>query len=433
MTYRSSTPSRIWRPHIPRRKVRVRRATCLLLPLLAIAACAARIGDASVNARIHYYGQRLGGPSTYPAYARLGIAYAEKARITGRTAHYLDAAAYLDRSLAMQRNYEALLGLAGVSLALHRFPEALAYAQESVATSPGDPTAQGALFDAELGLGNDCEATKILNHMPEQSFGRLVRLAALREYHGEGAAALRDVEQACALLETNPTPAPVTTRAWCGVRMGALYLASCDAEKARTQYDHALATLPRYAFAQEHLAELEVAEGKTDEAMRRYQDLLATAPEPRYRLQLAVLYDTAGRPDDAAEQRTLARAELLHRAAQDVRDAWHELAMLEAESPATVGEALRWAEKDWRNREDAHAADALAWALFRHGDVGKAEASVDRALAPGGASPTILLHAAIIRRGTGHADDARALFARALACPAALTPAERRLAEQASP
>ena len=60
-----------------------------------------------------------------------GLAYAEKARITGRTTHYLDAAAYLDRSLAMQRNYEALLGLAGVSLALHRFPEALAYAQRN--------------------------------------------------------------------------------------------------------------------------------------------------------------------------------------------------------------------------------------------------------------------------------------------------------------
>jgi len=404
-----------------------------LLSLLAIAACAPRLGDASVNARMHYYAQRLGGPSTYPAYARLGLAYAEKARITGRTTYYLDAAAYLDRSLAMQRNYEALLGLAGVSLALHRFPEALAYAQESVATSPGDPAAQGALFDAELGLGNESEATTILNHMPAGSFGRLVRLAALREYHGEGAAALHDVEQACALLETNPTPAPVTTRAWCGVRLGALHLASCDSEKARAQYGQALTILPGYALAQEHLAELAAAEGKTDEAMRQYRDLLARTPEPRYRLQLAALCETAGRSDDAAEQRTLARAELQRRATQDVRDAWHELAMLEAESPTTAGEALRWAEKDWRNRQDPHAADALAWALFRHGDAGKAEASVDRALAPGGASPTILLHAAIIRRGSGHADDARTLVARALTCPAALTPAERRLAEQATP
>ena len=39
-----------------------------------------------------------------------------KPRATGRTSFYLDAARHLERSLAMQRNYEALLGLSGVAL-----------------------------------------------------------------------------------------------------------------------------------------------------------------------------------------------------------------------------------------------------------------------------------------------------------------------------
>ena len=41
----------------------------------------------------------MGGPSTYPSYARLGLAYAEKARATGRMSCYLDAALQLERSL----------------------------------------------------------------------------------------------------------------------------------------------------------------------------------------------------------------------------------------------------------------------------------------------------------------------------------------------
>jgi tetratricopeptide (TPR) repeat protein len=416
------TPSRTSRRRIPRRKLRG-VAGLLALSLLTVPVLAAHAGDSSLDARIRYYRARLGGRSTYPAYARLGLAYAEKARVTGRTPYFLDAARSLERSLAMQRNYEALLGLAGVSLALHRFPESLGYAREALETSPGDPAARGAVFDAELGLGHVDEAAKVLDGMPADSFAHLVRRAALHEYRGEIAAALRDAERACALPQTEPRQE--ATRAWCEVRLGALHLASCEPETARTHYGRASASV----LGREHLAELDAAEGKPRDATARYRDLVAAVPEPRYRLQLAALYDAAGKSRDAADQRERARAELLRRAAEDVRDAWHELAVLQAERPETAADALRWAEKDWRNRQDVHAADALAWASLQHGDAERAATIADLALAPGGRSPTLLLHAAIIRLRTGRAAEARALFERALACPAALTPLERRLAD----
>jgi tetratricopeptide (TPR) repeat protein len=392
------------------------------LPAFALAQQARDFPDA----RIHYYRQRLGGRSTYPAYARLGLAYAEKARLTGRTEYNLDAARYLERSLAMQRNYEALLGLAGVSLALHRFPEALSHAREATETSPSDLAALGSLFDAQRGLGNDAEAEQTLARMPPQSFAYAVRLATVREGRGETAAALRTVEGACAFPEM--AAAPAVTRAWCEVRMGALRLASCEPDKARAHYGRALSLVPGYFLAREHLAALEAAEGRTRRAIQRYRDLLAAVPEARYRLQLAALCDMAGQSREADAERRQARAALLRRAADDIRDAWHELAGLEAEGAGTAAEALRWAEKDWQNRKDVHAADALAWASLQQGDAHKAEAVIERALAPGGASPTILLHAAMIRLRTGHANAARDLFGRALACPAVLTPRERRLA-----
>jgi tetratricopeptide (TPR) repeat protein len=408
--------------------VLARPSLLLALSLLWLPACALGQppGD-SPDARIHYYRQRLGGRSTYPAYARLGLAYAEKARLTGRTEFNLEAARYLEQSRAMQPNYEALLGLAGVSLALHRFPESLRHAREATETSPSDPAALGALFDAQRGLGNDAEADQALSRMPRESFAYAVRLATVREGRGETASALRDLERACALPETAAGPA--MTRAWCEVRMGVLRLASCEPEKARAHYGRALSLVPGYFLAREHLAELEAGEGRTGQAMERYGELLVAVPEPRYRLQLAALHDMAGEAREADAERRQARAELLRRAADDVRDAWHELAELEAEDAATAGEALRWAEKDWRNRKDVHAADALAWASLQHGDARKAEAVIARALASAGASPIILLHAAMIRLRTGHADAARDFHVRALACPAALTPRERRLAD----
>jgi tetratricopeptide (TPR) repeat protein len=407
----------------------------VILPLLAsawlggVVGCTEPPADSGPDARIAYYRERLGGPSTYPAHARLGLAYAERARATGRLSDYQEAGRLLERSLAWQRNYEALLGLSSVSLALHRFPEALAYAREAVETLPGDPAAQEALFDALLGSGDHRAAAQVLARMgTRRGFGQCVREAALAEYRGESAEALRQVEQACALPEA--TRAPIATRAWCRLRQGALELALCRPEAARRAYQRALELLPGSAPAREHLAELDAAEGNSEEALALLVQPSADA-EPQERLLLADLYDSAHQPERAAEERRRARSELLERAAEDVRDAWHELALLEAADPKTAGEAVRWAKLDWENRKDVHAAEALAWSWSQHGNASQAEEALQSALAPGGASASLLLRGALIRSRGGRADQARALFDRALSCPAALTPEDRLLAAQA--
>jgi tetratricopeptide (TPR) repeat protein len=220
---------------------------------------------------------------------------------------------------------------------------------------------------------------------------------------------------------------PVTTGAWCQLRQGALQLALCRPDEARAAYRRSLRILPKYSLAGEHLAELDAAEGNPQQAVSFYQDQIAITPEPRYRMALADLYDSARQPLRAQEQRRRARTELLSRVAQDVRDAWHELALLEAADRNTAAEAVRWADKDWQNRNDVHAADALAWAWSQHGNRSKAEAALTEALAPGGASASLLLHAALIRWRAGRADEARALIDRAVVCPVALTPQERWL------
>ncbi|MGH9600747.1 MAG: tetratricopeptide repeat protein [Terriglobales bacterium] len=384
----------------------------------------------TADARIRYYRSRLGGRGTYPIYARLGLAYAQRARETGQARDYDAAARYLQRSLAFQHNYEALADMAAVELARHKFPEALRFAQEAADTMPGDPEAQGLLFDSHLALGDHQRAATVLETSfgRQQSFAMLTRLANLREYRGDLEGALAAEEMACSLAETEGLPG--VTRAWCAVRMGALFVRLCRAEAAEAAYQRALALFPRYYLAREHLAELRAAQGRRKEAIGLYRELLRNLADPRYRLALADLYELEGQSGAASRKRRTAMKELQGLARNGSRAHLQELVVLLLEPPQAEREAVRWAERDWENRRDLHAAAGIAWAYFHSGRLREAESLLDRALAPGGAPPGALLRAARIRHSLGHHTEARTLLGRALACPLALSPSELVAAQQ---
>ncbi len=384
------------------------------------------------DARIQFYRLRLGGPATYPAYAQLGLAYLQKARNTGRAGDYAEAERHLQQSLDYQRNFEALRGLAALHLARHQFREALRTAQEAADALPSDLETQGLLFDTHLALGDQQKAAEIVEKMlqAQMGFESLSRLAALRESQGNFSGALRVMGQACLQAEAEQRPADVL--AWCQVRVGSIYLATCDAVQARHRYERALLILPDFTFAREHLAELRVAQGNHAEAIALYRELLAEFPRMEYRLALADLLALTGRNGEASRERRLAAAEL-RLSAESSRAGWRPLALLLLEDPATAEEGLRWAERDWENRRDAFAADTLAWAYLRNKRPDEAWQILEpvvRLEASGGGAPFLLLHAAQVQLALGRAAEAGRFLEKALACPVRLTPAEQVLAEQ---
>ena len=376
------------------------------------------------DARIAYYRARIGGPGTYPAYARLGMAYISKAKETGEAKYYEDATEYLLKSLSYQPNFEALLGAANAFSERHEFKKALGYAEEAAATMPSDLDAQGALFDVYLAVGEVEKAEEKVQAMLRlaHGFAALTRLTALHAYRGEMAKAVEAMTKA--RDAANVERLSPSTRAWAEVRLGSLLVMNCEEAKARAAYGRALKIVPGYFFAHEHLAELDAAEGKLDAAISTYRDLLKKRFEPLYALDIADVYDANGDSKSAKRYREQARDTLNRSVRAGSKANLRLLAVLLVDEGDRV-EGLRLAEIDWQNRQDIIAADTLAWAYFRNGKTTEAVAMVERALKSGTKDPRISLHAAEIYLSTGRSDSARSLLQLLRNCSLALGPSDQ--------
>lgn len=381
--------------------------------------------------RIAFYKARLGGRGTYPAYARLGAAYLQKARETGDTTDLDLADRHLRKSLEFQRNYEAIRWLAVVSLTQHRFREALQYAKEAAETMPSDLECRGVLSDVHMALGNTEEAIAIVDKMAASSrrFSSLARIASIRQYEGKLTDAIAAMQDACAAAERERLPRE--TAAWCQVQLGSMLVARCNPGEAEEAYKRALGHLPGYFLAAEHLAELRSAQGQTSQAIREYKSLLERRPDPRYRIALSELYELNGDKQRGAEEREKATAELRESSHRGSKADWPALVSALLHDPKTAPEALLFAQKDWEERQDWNAADSLAWAYYKNDRHEEACAIIEPFLNARLKQPRLMVHGALICIKLHRMDKARALIREALACPLPLTPLEHAEARKA--
>lgn len=388
-------------------------------------AAGASMASASTEAKIAFYRARIGGRSTYPAYARLGMAYEQKARETGNPEFHEEAVRHFRTSLHYQHNFEALWGIASALSERHKFSEALPYATEAADAMPSNLEALGILFDIHLALGNEPEAAAIADRMVHAlaGFQAYTRLAALRQYKGDYSGALEE------MIKARDSALPASTRAWIEVRIGSLHVFQGETPEARVAYEQALKLVPDYFFAQEHLAELEAAQGHWKAAEQLFQRLMSTRPEPQYRLALAEIFQQLNASRNASEEEQKALDELKDAATAGAQDVFRPLALLLLQNQSGAAEGLRWAEKDWEVRKDALTADTLAWAYCRNDRCAEALPLSERALKTGSKEPAILLHGAVIRSRVGLNSEARTLFQQAMQRLFAMGPAERKLVQ----
>jgi tetratricopeptide (TPR) repeat protein len=389
-----------------------------------------RASTKSAAERIAFYRARIGGPGTYPIYARLGLAYLDRFRETKKTRDWDEAVKALRRSLEYQPNYEAHVGLAMTLSERHHFAEALPHAEEARRAMPADIDTAGTLFDVHLALGNIEVADKLLQEMlrAERGFHASSRLAALREAQGDIRAALDAMREARdEAVRTKLAPRIV---AWTEVRLGVLHVANCEAQEARGAYERALRILPAYGYAREHLAQWNAAQGQWTEAARIYRELLKPDPSPAYRLALAEALEVQQQTAAAERERTKARAAMAAPERAREKDQFRPLALFHLDE-GNLAEGLRFARLEWEVRQDALAADTLAWAHFRNGEIAEAEKLARRAVQSGNKSPALLLHAGIILCRAGDVAAGRPFIEQALACPLAFLTAERKLAAEA--
>lgn len=366
-------------------------------------------------------------PGDWVAWAGLGIAYVERARITTDPTYYPKAQGAVERSLALRPhdNAEALVARAALANARHDFTAARRDARAAATVNPFDADAFAALADAETQLGHVEAATiavqRLLDLRPGLS--AYARASYDLEQRGQIAVANELMRQAlAAALDPHDV-------AFCRNQLGDLAFNGGDLAGAEREYRAGLIADPSSMPLRRGRARAAAATGNLPIALAGYAELTRQAPTPTYLLEYAELLRLAGRDRDATAQVELARAAYQVFIANGGVDGLTGAALGEAAN--RPGEAVAAAQAEWARRQHADVADALGWALHLAGRDTEALGYARRAAGSGARSAGYAYHLGLIELALGDRAAARADLSRALQLNPYFSPLGAPLARQA--
>ncbi len=373
------------------------------LPLTGSAATTVALREAAADGPVlRFLEERVRqDPLDFPAWNRLAVACVRRMRETGDLAWLERAARAAKASLAAvpeTLNPGGLAALALTELESHRFTEALSSAERAFAIDPRDTSALATAGDAQMELGNYSEAADIYDRLSAEAESPplLARRARLAELRGDDDLALELLARAG------------NEDGWYRLRRGEMAFRRGRFEEAEAEY---LAAPDTFAKA-DHLAELRAAQGRTDEAIAAYRDLIAQVERPELLHALGDLLAFTGDAAGAREYRERALAGYLASVARGDAHYFHHLAGYYSDSEEDPSEALRWARRDIEVRHSVYAWDALAWALYKTGDIHAAADAAARALAVGTRDAHLYYHAGLIFSRAGDLVRGRELLRR---------------------
>lgn len=186
---------------------------------------------------------------------------------------------------------------------------------------------------------------------------------------------------------------------------GQVLQATGDLPGAETAFLRAAQLAPQWPDAYRGLAEVFLRQGKLDEAVTRFEAACQQKASLPIRMQLAILYDFAKRPDDAIR----VYQELLKEVGQSPA-LLNNLAYLYAEhrtDKETLAEAGKLAAQALAQEpENPSLLDTAAWLAYRQGDYEAAWKYAQEALDKAPETGVHNLHAAIILHARGEKEEA---------------------------
>ena len=384
-------------------------------PTAAVSAAAAnglaRTSGASIEQTIANLQAHLTTvPKDYPAWAALGLAYVQQAKVTVNSDFYPKAEGSFDNSLRINDvdNFLAYAGLSALASARHDFALAEAHARKGLTFNPSSPVLYGALGDALVQLGRYAEAddaiAKMASLRPDTS--SYSRQSYLRELRGDIDGARTLMQQA---LDVAPTG---SDRAFALFYLGELDFNSGNVNGALDHYRRALAASPTDIQALAGKAKAEAALGQHLTAIDDYTAVVTRAPEPSVVLEFGTFLESIGRTAEARAQYQIVDATQRLFAANGVEpDATMTLFDVDRGQPVA---ALASAERGITTRPFLAMRDAYGWALHANGRDTEALAAVHQALELGTRSAITHYHAGMINLALGNNDAARAELTTAL-------------------
>ncbi|MFE3450418.1 tetratricopeptide repeat protein [Nonomuraea sp. NPDC059194] len=381
----------------------------------SVSATSARAAVGALNARL----RRL--PLDHHAWAQLGAAYVQEARITSDPSLYARAQQALDRAAALAPDDPATLtGSAALAAGRHDFARAVRLADRAIAANPYGATAYGVLADAYTQLGRYGEAAKAADRMMalRPGISSYTRASYAAELRGDLVQARKLLDYA--LLDAY-APEDV---AYARYSLGELSLHAGDLPAAAEQYQRALDRAPGFAPALAGRARAAALSGRLPQALDDYATLVARLPLPQYIIEYGEALAAAGR-DPAPQWRLLAA----QRALMDAAGVKDDLTWAEFEADhGSPAKAVAHARAEYARHPNLSAADALAWALHRAGRDREALPYAIKATSTGWRNALVLRHRAAIERALGDGAAADRTTARAVAANPAFVPALPALA-----
>lgn len=336
----------------------------------------------------------------------LGDLYLRKAQLVGDVALYERAEEVLEQGLALYpTDLDGQSLVASARLALHDFRGALAMAEGVLAEDPARLGVLAVAGDAYLELGN-VEAAKAAFGELSTALGDhpavVVREAGVAFLEG-------DLEGAVRLASTAEANADASGLVGAELAFYQAYRADLDYDRghyaaAATGFESALESDPSFGAAMAGLAEVRAAQGDFDEAIELLEAAIVGAAQPDDLVALGDLYLVSGEPEAAEAMFTQAVAMALTTDSA----VWDRLlAKFYADHDRHAGAARHIARHDLAEvRQDVHAYDAYAWALYRNGQLAGARAASDQAVSLATPDAAMWYHAGLISAGLGETDRA---------------------------
>jgi tetratricopeptide (TPR) repeat protein len=350
-------------------------------------------------------------PEDFSSYVNLANAYLQKVRETGDPSLYAKAEDLLDHAEKIEPQNPELFATRGIlALARHDFARALEFGERALALNPESARYHGIVGDAQIELGRYEEAIasyqKMIDHRPD--FSSYSRVAYARELYGDPEGAIQAMQDAV------DAGAPVPeNKAWAYVQLGNLRFTTGQLQEAAKDYDLATKTLPNYPPALAGQARIAAARGELEDAAALYQQAFDRMPLAEYAINLGDVYTEMGERQKAAEQYDLVRViDKLYRANGVNTDL--EIALFYADHDMKLQTSLQKARAAYEARPSIHAADVLAWTLYKTGNYEEAQRYSSEALKLGTRDSLKLFHAGMIAKALGHDEQAQKYLQQAI-------------------
>jgi len=197
------------------------------------------------------------------------------------------------------------------------------------------------------------------------------------------------------------------------VQLGNLYFNRGDLAAAEQTYQHAVTQLPNDVHALAGVARVHAARGEYATAIQLYADVTQRMPLPEYVIALGDVYTKQGDQQQAQHQYDLVTAIDTLSATNGVNTDL-ETALFFADHDIDLETSLGKARAAYATRPSTHAADVLAWTLYKTGNSTEAQQYAAEALALGTRDPVKLFHAGMIAHALGQNEQARVYLQEAL-------------------